>query len=149
MNSRDGVNRHAAEGGPPWSFELPGSEIARIEQDGSDLIVVLAAARVRGDRRQLDPSLSGGHLRGVRCHLLQAGWTGDPCALIGRIDEADWRGDPHQSAPHGTTLRAPSSGTTAVELNLRTALGDNLVVRALAWRIELLEGSCFTPSLAC
>lgn len=149
MNSGDGVNRHAAEGGPLWSFELPGSEIARIEQSGCDLVVVLAAARVRGDRRQLDPALSGGHLRGVRCHLLQASWTGDPCALIGRIDEADWRGDPPQAAGHGATLKAPSSGATAIELTLRTALGDALVVRAHAWRIELLEGSCFTPSLAC
>lgn len=149
MNSRDGVNRHAAESGTPWSFELPGSEIARIEQDGSDLVVVLAAARVSGDRRQLDPSLSGGHLRGVRCHLLQASWTGDPCALIGRIDEADWRGDPPKVARHGAPLKAPSSGATAIELTLRTALGDALVVRAQAWRIELLDGSCFTPSLAC
>lgn len=149
MNSRDGVKGHEAEGGPPWSFELPGSEIARIEQDGCDLVVMLAAARVRGDRRQLDPSLSGGHLRGVRCHLLQASWTGDPCALIGRIDEADWRGDPPQADGHGTTLKAPSNGATAIELTLRTALGDALVVRAQAWRIELLEGSCFTPSLAC
>ncbi len=128
-------------GDSPWQVELTGSEIARIEQHGSDLTVVLAAARVGGDRRQLDPGLSGGHLQGVRWHLLEASWTGEPSALIGRIDEADWLG--------GAWLSVPSSGTQATLLTLRTALGDHLEVHAKAWRVELLEGGRFTPSMAC
>lgn len=127
-----------------WLIELAGSEIARIEQDKDHLTVVLAAARVSDDRRKLDRCQSGGHLQGVRCHLFSATWSGEPGALIGRIDEAEW-----VCKPAHAPLIAPSSGTQAVRLSLRTAWGDALEVHALAWQIELLEGGRFTPSMAC
>lgn len=149
MTSSSSLAHHLAEGGPIWQIELAGSEIARIEQHGNDLVVVLAAARVSGDRRQLDPALSGGHLQGMRWHLLEAHWTGEPSALIGRIDEAAWHQSPSLPAPGVALLIAPSSSGTAIHLTLRTALGDTLEVQAQAWRVELLEGGRFTPSMAC
>lgn len=136
--------------GTPWRIELPGSEIARIETQGQDLVVVLAAARVSGDRRQTDPRLSGGHLLGVRWHLLRSRWTGEPSAMIGRIDEATWLHAPSSAQARGDiALIAPSSGDTALQLTLTSALGDTLEVQAQAWRVELLAGGRFTPSLAC
>ncbi len=133
----------------PWQIELTGSEVARIESIGKDLVVVLAAARVSGDRRQLEPALSGGHLQGVRWHLLEATWIGEPAALIGRIDEARWCQGPSRSSQGDVRLEAPSSGDTLIELALTTALGDTLTLRAQAWRVELTQGGRFSPSLAC
>jgi hypothetical protein len=137
----------------PWSIELAGSEIARIEQHGADLVVVLAAARVGGDRRLLDPARSGGHLLGVRWHLFEASWEGLPSSLIGRIDEAEWRSE---SGSHmamgmatGMNLQAPLHGDSPTALTLKTALGDALRVRAKAWRVELPAEVRFAPSLAC
>lgn len=135
--------------GPAWQIELTGSEVARIDQLGGDLLIVLAAARVHGDRRQLDPALSGGHLQGVQWRLLGASWTGEPSAIIGRIDEADWRHAPSQGAPVGVALRVPSSGDDRTCLTLTSALGDTLVVQARAWRIEWMPGGRFVPSRAC
>ena len=139
--------------GAPWLIELAGSEIARIEQHGADLVVVLAAARVGGDRRLLDPAHSGGHLLGVRWHLFEASWEGLPFSLIGRIDEAEWRSE---SGSHtatgmatGMTLQAPSNGDSPTALTLKTALGDALLVWAKAWRVELPADVRFAPSLAC
>lgn len=139
--------------GAPWSIELAGSEIARIEQHGADLVVVLAAARVGGDRRLLDPARSGGHLLGVRWHLFEASWEGMPSSLIGRIDEAVWHSEPDARTATGMAtgmvLQAPSHGDSPTAMTLRTALGDALSVRAKAWRVELPEGVRFAPSLAC
>jgi hypothetical protein len=140
---------HPACHGSTWKIELMGSEISRVEQRDSGLVVVLSAARVSGDRSQLDPVLSGGHLQGVCWHLFDASWAGDPSALMGRIDEAQWQAAPSPATHGGTSLNAPSSGTTHVQLTLTTALGDTLVVQAQAWRVELVEGGRFTPSLAC
>lgn len=138
-----------AHEGQRWQIELTGSEIARIEQSGRSLVVVLSAARVGGDRRQLDPALSGGHLQGVRWHLLEASWTGEPSALMGRIDEAEWGEGPARATPGLLMLSAPSSGGEVVRLALRTAMGDTLAVRAQGWRVELIDGGRFTPSMAC
>lgn len=139
--------------GAPWLIELTGSEIARIEQHDADLVVVLAAARVGGDRRQLDPTLSGGHVLGVRWHLFEASWEGLPSSLIGRIEEARWRGDSDAQTvtgmASGMTLKAPSHGDSPIALTLETALGDALLVRAKAWRVELPTDVRFAPSLAC
>lgn len=135
--------------GQRWQIELPGSEIARIEQSGRSLVVVLSAARVGGDRRQLDPALSGGHLQGVRWHLLEASWTGEPSALMGRIDEAEWGKGSARATPGPMMLSAPSSGGEVVRLALRTAMGDTLEVRAQGWRVELIGGGRFSPSMAC
>ena len=139
--------------GAPWSIELAGSEIARIEQHGADLVVVLAAARVGGDRSLLDPARSGGHVLGVRWHLFEASWEGLPSSLIGRIDEADWRSESGSQTATGMAtgmvLRAPSRGDSPTALTLRTALGDALLVRAKAWRVELPTEVRFAPSLAC
>lgn len=138
--------------GPIWQIELPGSEIARIEQSGRSLVVLLSAARVGGDRRLLDPALSGGHLQGVRWHLFEASWTGEPSALLGRIDEAEWaeRGEGlARATPGPLMLSAPASGGEVVRLALRTAMGDTLEVQAQGWRVELVNGGRFTPSMAC
>ena len=123
--------------------------VGGFDRHGGNLIVVLAAARVNGDRRQLDPALSGGHLQGVRWHLLQASWRGTPSALIGRIDEADWRSAPSLSAHGGVMLSVPSLGSTPAHLTLRTALGDALEVQAQAWLVELPDNGGLRPSLAC
>ena len=144
-----GNGDHPTPPAPPWQIELTGSEIARVEQVGSDLVLMLAAARVSGDRRQLDPGLSGGHLLGVRWRLIQASWTGVPANLIGRIDEADWREDPSPSMLAGLALRVPSSGDRAMQLRLTTALGDTLTVQAQAWQIDWMADGRFAPSLAC
>lgn len=133
---------------PIWQVDLEGSELARIEQDGANLVIVLAAARVPGDRQQRGLERTGGHLQGVRLHLLEAHCEGLASAMLGRIDEVSWVCEAGQTRPQ-TTLTAPSSGATPVRLSLRTALGDTLVVQAQAWRIEWLEGGRFTPSLAC
>lgn len=132
-----------------WLIELTGSEIARIEQQGADIVVVLAAARVNGDRRQLASTRSGGHLLGVSWHLSDTSWVGQPSDLIGRIDEADWRSGSHSCQPHNNVLEVPSSGDSPAELTLKTALGDALVVRAQSWRVELPASVRFVPSLAC
>jgi hypothetical protein len=132
-----------------WLIELVGSEIARVEQHGEDLVLVLAAAKVGGDRRQLDPALSGGHLLGVRWHLVQASWVGQPASLFGRIDEAEWRGESGSPMAAGMVLEAPSRVDSPTSLTLKTALGDALLVRAKAWRVELPAGARFAPSLAC
>lgn len=139
-----------------WRIELPGSEIARVTVNGADLTLVLAAAQVRGDRRQLEAHLSGGHLQGVRCHLIGSTWQGDPAVLIGRIDEAIWvtndgaaRPDADAGPGAQAALTVPSSGNAVVHMTLRTAFGDSLEVRASAWRWELAEGGAFTPSMAC
>lgn len=143
------MSTDVAPRGASWRIEWIGSEIARVEWDGCDLTMVLAAAQVRGDRRQIDPGRSGGHLQGVRCHLIGATWSGEPAALIGRIDEAEWIDGQATAQPGQASMAVPSSGATAIRLSLRTALGDTLEVQAQAWRIELLEGGRFTPSLAC
>lgn len=133
---------------PLWQIELEGSELARIEQDGANLVIVLAAARVPGDRHQRGLEQTGGHLQGVRLHLLEARCTGPVSALVGRLDEASWA---CEASPPGlrAPVAVPSSGATPVHLSLRTALGDTLSVQAQAWRIEWMPGGRFTPSLAC
>lgn len=132
-----------------WLIELTGSEIARIEQQGADIVVVLAAARVNGDRRQLECARSGGHLIGVSWHLSDANWVGQPSDLIGRIDEADWRNGSSSGLSPSNVLEVPSSGDSPSELTLKTALGDALVLRAKSWRVELPASVRFVPSLAC
>ena len=132
-----------------WQIELAGSEVARIDQLGDDLLIVLSAARVRGDRRQLEPSLCGGHLQGLQWRLIGASWTGEPSAIIGRIDEAGWRHTPTQAAQVEVALPAQSSGEAPFWLTLTSALGDTLEVQAQAWRIEWMPGARFAPSLAC
>lgn len=132
-----------------WLIELVGSEIARVEQHGADLVVVLAAAKVGGDRRQLDPTRSGGHLLGVRWHLIEASWEGLPSSLIGRIDEVEWRDGSNAHMATSVVLEAPSRGDSPTSLTLKTALGDALLVRAKAWRVELRADARLEPSLAC
>lgn len=132
-----------------WTIELAGSEIARVERRGDDIVVVLSAARVRGDRSQLDATVSGGHLHGVSCHLLQASCEGDASALFGRIDEASWQGMPTSGTFAEAMLNVPSEGASTVRLTLRTGLGDELSIQARAWRIEVALPLRFTPSLAC
>lgn len=132
-----------------WLIELAGSEIARVEQHGADLVVVLAAAKVGGDRRQLAPTRSGGHLLGVRWHLIEASWEGLPSSLIGRINEVEWCDGSNAHRVTGVVLEAPSRGDSPTSLTLKTALGDALQVHAKAWRVELPAGARFAPSLAC
>lgn len=133
-----------------WRIELEGSELARIEQVGGDMVIVLAAARVPEDQRQRGMGLQGGHLQGVRLRLIQARWEGQACAMVGRLDEVNWAGDRAGAAGPRSTLIAPSSAEMPICLSLRTALGDALVVWAQAWRVEWREdGGRFTPSLAC
>lgn len=135
-----------------WLIELSGSELAGVATDGSDLIVTLSAARVSGDRSQLDLRLGGGHLRGVRCRLRQASWTGEPSHLIGRIDDATWRTDGDSAAApraRPDQVFAPSEGLQPVHLWLQTAMGDTLIVQAQGWHIERPPQGSFTPSLAC
>jgi len=133
---------------PLWQVELEGSELARIEQDGANLVIVLAAARVPGDGQQRGLAPTGGHLQGVRLHLLQARCAGLAQAMVGRIDEVSWVCEGGQARPR-TTLVVPSGSATPVHLSLRTAWGDTFAVQAQAWRIEWLPGGRFTPSLAC
>ncbi len=132
-----------------WLIELVGSEIARVEQHGADLGLVLAAAKVGGDRRQVDPTRSGGHLLGVRWHLLEASWVGLPSSLIGRIDEAEWRDGSGAHMATGAILEAPSRGDSPASLTLKTALVDALLVRAKAWWVELPADARLAPSWAC
>jgi len=134
---------------PGWQIELSGSELARVEQHGPDLVIVLAAARVPGDRRKQGQGPIDGHLQGVRLHLLQATWKGCPSAMVGRLDEVTWACGQTGATRPRSSLNAPSSGTTPIRLSLCTALGDHLEVQAQAWRIDLLDGGRFTPSLAC
>ena len=132
-----------------WLIDLVGSEIAHVEPDGSDLIVVMAAAQVRGDRRQLDPARCGGHLQGVCWRLLEARWSGQISALIGRIDEVDWHRVGPDSGPWANSLRAPGQSDSPLHVSLRTALGEHLTVQASGWRLELADGARLTPAMAC
>lgn len=134
---------------PDWQIELEGSELARIEQPGSDMVVVLAAARVPGESRHTGLAPLGGHLQGVRLHLLDASSEGQAREMLGRLDEATWTCGQTGATNRRSRLTVPSSGATPICLVLRSAQGDTLVVRAQAWRIEVLEGGRFTPSLAC
>lgn len=132
-----------------WLIDLIGSEIAVVEPDGADLVVVLAAAQVRGDRKQLDPARCGGHLLGVRWRLVAARWSGQVSALIGRIDEVEW----HRAGPDSNALarplKAPGQSDSPLHLSLRTALGEHLTVQARAWRLELEDGARLAPAMAC
>lgn len=133
-----------------WQIELEGSELARIDLLDSAMVIVLAAARVPGDKRQRGSGRQDGHLHGVRLHLVHPRWEGPLAAMIGRIDEASWT-CLHTSATTGPrgTLSAPSSGTTPICLSLRTALGETLVVHCESWRVEVSAHWRWTPSLAC
>ena len=135
-----------------WLIELSGSELASVAPDGPDLLVTLSAARVSGDRSQLDLHLGGGHLRGVRCRLHQACWTGEPSHLIGRIDDATWRTEVDAGTPQrrqSGQVCVPSEGLQPVHLWLQTAMGDTLIVQAQGWHIERPPQGSFSPSLAC
>jgi len=137
-----------------WLIDLQGSELASVQADGTDLIVIFSAAKVSGDRRQLDPLIGGGHLRGVHWRLHQARWTGDLSSLIGRIDEADWRIEAQAPAQarqprQADQVCAPSQGSGPVHLRLHTAMGDTLVVDAQGWFVARPPDAAFSPSLAC
>ena len=132
-----------------WQIELEGSELARIELSGADVVIVLAAARVpAGLPGQRDEPASG-HLQGVRIHLMASRWEGPAHDLVGRIDEAAWTCEKKGATSLRAPLIAPSSGVTPIRLSLRTALGDTWWVHSQTWRVELLAGCRFTPSLAC
>lgn len=132
-----------------WQIELEGSELARIEWSGPDMVVVLAAARVPADSSQRGSDRVGGHLHGVKLHLVEPQWQGPP-ALIGRIDEASWA-SPREGVATSRRGRlvAPSMGNDPICMSLHMALGETLLVRCNSWRVELSAGWKFTPSRAC
>ena len=132
-----------------WVIELTGSELARIEVVGPDLVLHWAAARVRGDRSQLDPAVCGGHLSGVRWRLFGARSVGDLSAMVGRIDQVRWESGASASTLPPGCLQVPACGPSPCLLTLTSAWGDGLSVHARGWAASLDEGSAFTPSQAC
>lgn len=136
-------------------IEVEGSELARIEADGLDLLLTLSAARVRGKRSEIDQALCGGHIKGVRWRLIEAECANDQLGLmelmglIGRIDGCDWQTHEGPGVAPNACLLAPSRGETPCRLTLTLAWGDTLAVQAKGWVVSLAEDSAFTPSSAC
>jgi hypothetical protein len=137
--------------GTHW-IEVVGSELARIEVDGLDLLLTLSAARVRGKRSEIDHALCGGHIKGVRWRLIEAeraeGLQG-LMGFIGRIDGCDWQTHEGPGLASNACLLVPSRGEGPCRLTLTLAWGDTLAVQAKGWVVSLAEDSAFTPSSAC
>lgn len=140
---------NAPDAQPQWRMSLAGSELARVAQEGDELVLVFAVAQVRpAQSPRFGQGDNTAYVSGVVWRLQDVDCAQTvPGGLVGRLTDSElWV---YGEVRARLAFDLPGTVTGPLTLRLCTALGAVWTRQAQGLTVLLSDGSVPRPSLAC